>query len=88
VPEPEYISIVELLQNKDLWTKKEGDDRKSPRQKPAFMRLLRERYKLKLRSVVFPGKNNGRAVLAITKEEAKELIKKMTTVQVLEEPKE
>jgi hypothetical protein len=72
-----YVSIVELLKHKKLLIKGK------PRSKSGFLRLLRQSHKFNILMVRFPGKNNGRAVAAITQEDADQLIKAMTEPQVV-----
>jgi hypothetical protein len=74
---PEYVAIVDLLKKEKLFLNGK------PRNKSAFLRLLRERYKLNIQFVLFPGKNKGRPLAAITKKEADEVIKKLTTTHVV-----
>ena len=77
-----YVSIVELLKNKKLLI--DGKQRS----KSGFLRLLRQTYKLNILMVRFPGENNGRAVAAITQEDANRLIEAMTKPQVVSSDKE
>jgi hypothetical protein len=72
-----YVSIVELLKREKLLI--DGKQRS----KSGFLRLLRQSYKFNILMVRFPGKNNGRAVAAITREDADRLIKAMTKPQVV-----
>ena len=72
-----YVSIVELLKHKKLLIKGK------PRSKSGFLRLLRQSHKFNILMVRFPGKNNGRAVAAITREDADKLIEAMTNPQVV-----
>jgi hypothetical protein len=78
-----YVSIVELLKHKKLLI-----DGKKQRSKSGFLRLLRESHKFNILMVRFPGKNNGRAVAAITQEDADRLIKAMTEPQVVSQDQE
>jgi hypothetical protein len=77
-----YVSIVELLKNKKLLINGKL------RSKSGFLRLLRQTYKFNILMVRFPGENNGRAVAAITQEDAKRLIEAMTKPQVVSSDKE
>jgi hypothetical protein len=77
-----YISIVDLLEHKKLLIKGKS------RSKSGFLRLLRQSYKFNILMVRFPGKNNGRAVAAITQEDADRLIKAMTEPQVVSQDQE
>lgn len=77
-----YVSIVELLKNKKLLI--DG----KPRSKSGFLRLLRQAFKFNILMVRFPGENNGRAVAAITQEDAKQLIEAMTKPQVVSQDQE
>lgn len=67
-----YIPVIELLKKVPMI---DDTGKKSPRNKSAFLGLLRRRFKLNILMVTFPGKFNGRAVAAITNEEA-ETVKK------------
>lgn len=83
MPEKEqYVSIVDLLKHKKLLIKGK------PRSKSGFLRLLRQAYKFNILMVRFPGENNGRAVAAITQEDAKQLIEAMTKPQVVSQDQE
>jgi hypothetical protein len=77
-----YVSIVELLKHKKLLISGK------PRSKSGFLRLLREAYKFNILMVRFPGENNGRAVAAITQQDADKLIEAMTKPQVVSSDKE
>jgi hypothetical protein len=77
-----YVSIVELLKHKKLLI-----DGKKERSKSGFLRLLRQSYKFNILMVRFPGKNNGRAVAAITQDDADRLIEAMTEPQVVSSDK-
>jgi len=79
--EKKYVAIVELLKHKKLLIKGK------PRSKSGFLRLLRQSHKFNILMVRFPGKNNGRAVAAITREDADKLIEAMTNPQVVSEEK-
>jgi hypothetical protein len=79
--EKKYVSIVELLKQKKLLIKGK------PRSKSGFLRLLRQSYKFNILMVRFPGKNNGRAVAAITQDDADRLIEAMTEPQVVSSDK-
>ena len=72
-----YVSIVELLKHKKLLI--DGKQRS----KSGFLRLLRQAYKFNILMVRFPGENNGRAVGAITQQDADRLIEAMTKPQVV-----
>jgi hypothetical protein len=72
-----YVSIVDLLKHKKLLI--DGKQRS----KSGFLRLLRQSYKFNILMVRFPGENNGRAVAAITQEDANQLIEAMTKPQVV-----
>jgi hypothetical protein len=78
-----YVSIVELLKHKKLLI--EG---KKQRSKSGFLRLLRQSFKFNILMVRFPGENNGRAVAAITQQDADKLIEAMTKPQVVSSDKE
>jgi hypothetical protein len=78
-----YVSIVELLKHKKLLI-----DGKKQRSKSGFLRLLRQAYKFNILMVRFPGENNGRAVAAITQQDADKLIEAMTKPQVVSSDKE
>ena len=83
MPEKEkYVSIVELLKREKLLI--DGKQRS----KSGFLRLLRQSYKFNILMVRFPGKNNGRAVAAITQEDADRLIEAMTKPQVVSQDQE
>jgi hypothetical protein len=77
-----YVSIVELLKHKKLLI--DGKQRS----KSGFLRLLRQSYRFNILMVRFPGENNGRAVAAITQEDAKQLIEAMTKPQVVSQDQE
>jgi hypothetical protein len=77
-----YVSIVELLKHKRLLI--DGKQRS----KSGFLRLLRQSYKFNILMVRFPGENNGRAVAAITQEDANRLIEAMTKPQVVSQDQE
>jgi hypothetical protein len=73
--EIKYIPVIELLEKVPMI---DDAGKESPRNKSAFLALLRRRFKLNILMVTFPGKFNGRAVAAITNEEA-EMVKKALT---------
>lgn len=75
-----YIPVVELIKKVPML-----DDlgKKSPRNKSAFLALLRRRFKLNILMVTFPGKFNGRAVAAITDAEAKAVQAALTKPHVV-----
>jgi hypothetical protein len=75
-----FIPVIELLKKVP-----NVDDagKKSQRNKSAFLGLLRRRFKLNILMVTFPGKFRGRAVAAITSEEAKMVQEALTTQHVV-----
>jgi hypothetical protein len=77
-----YVSIVDLLKHKKLLI--DGKQRS----KSGFLRLLRLAYKFNILMVRFPGENNGRAVAAITQQDADRLIEAMSKPQVVSSDKE
>ena len=58
-----YIPVIELLEKLPMI---DDAGKKSPRNKSAFLALLRRRFKLKILMVTLPGKFNVRAVLNVT----------------------
>ena len=75
-----YIPVIDLLK----MVPQIGDGgKKVMRNKSAFLGLLRRRFNLNILMVTFPGKFRGRAVAAITNEEAEMVKKALTTPHVV-----
>ena len=77
-----FVPIIDLLKDVPMI---DDAGKKSPRNKSAFLRLLRTRFKLSIKFVTFPGRFQGRAVAAITEEEAKPVRKALTRQFVVSE---
>jgi hypothetical protein len=75
-----YIPVIELLEKVPMI---DDAGKKSPRNKSAFLALLRRRFKLNILMVTFPGKFNGRAVAAITDAQAKAVQEALTKPHVV-----
>jgi hypothetical protein len=75
-----YIPVIELLEKVPMI---DDAGKKSPRNKSAFLALLRRGFKLNILMVTFPGKFNGRAVAAITDAQAKAVQEALTKPHVV-----
>jgi hypothetical protein len=75
-----FIPVIELLKKVPMI---DDANKKSPRNKSAFLALLRRRFKLNILMVTFPCKFNGRAVAAITDAQAKAVQEALTKPHVV-----
>jgi hypothetical protein len=75
-----FIPVIELLKKVPMI---DDAGKESPRNKSAFLALLRRRFKLNILMVTFPGKFNGRAVAAITDAQAKAVQEALTKPHVV-----
>jgi hypothetical protein len=75
-----YVPVIDLLEKVPMI---DDTGKKSPRNKSAFLRLLRVRFKLNILMVTFPGRFNGRAVAAILDKEVEGVVKALTKPHVV-----
>jgi hypothetical protein len=78
--EKKFIPVIDLLEKLPMI---DDAGKKSPRNKSAFLGLLRRRFKLNILMVTFPGRFKGRAVAAITDAEAKAVQEALTKPHVV-----
>ena len=69
------LAVVDLLQDKRLWTVKPGETDPSPRNKAAFLRLLRDVFHCEVPEKRFLGRNMNRPLATITKKQAATVLK-------------